>query len=124
MQRRATFAGPARLAAFTLMELLVVIGIVSVLVGLLLPTFGRVREAARRTDCMTKAKQIAMSMRSYAADNNGYLPAPAEASRPTPRDWVHWQPTMTTPPRDPVRGGILKYMPQDARAKLVSYTPL
>src|SRR5581483_1870321 len=61
-------------AAFTLLELLVVIGIIALLVGILLPVVNRSREAAQRTACMSNLRQLAVGMFNYAANNRGWLP--------------------------------------------------
>ncbi|MEA2710675.1 MAG: hypothetical protein QOF78_3276 [Phycisphaerales bacterium] len=57
-------------AAFTLVELLVVIGIIAVLISVLLPTLGRAREAAKRTQCLSNLRQIAVLLNMYANVNN------------------------------------------------------
>ena len=62
--------------AFTLVELLVVIGIIAVLIGILLPALGRAREQGRRAQCLSNLRQIAMAILSYAQERKS-LPGPA-----------------------------------------------
>jgi prepilin-type N-terminal cleavage/methylation domain-containing protein len=65
---------PKPRTAFTLVELLVVIGIIAVLVAILLPTLNRARESARRTKCLANLRSIGQLCMMYANQNHGFLP--------------------------------------------------
>jgi prepilin-type N-terminal cleavage/methylation domain-containing protein/prepilin-type processing-associated H-X9-DG protein len=68
-----------RRAAFTLVELLVVIAIIAILVLLLLPAVNAAREAARNTQCKNNIRQLALAMVSYEAAH-GHFPASETSS--------------------------------------------
>src|SRR5215213_10091421 len=64
----------ARRRGFTLVELLVVIGIIAVLISILLPTLGKARESAKRTQCLSNLRQISIFINMYATAYKGLVP--------------------------------------------------
>ncbi len=62
--------------AFTLVELLMVIGIIAVLAALGFPALNRVRNATDRTEALSKMRQVGMAIQGYTADHDNALPGP------------------------------------------------
>jgi prepilin-type N-terminal cleavage/methylation domain-containing protein len=65
---------PRRAHGFTLVELLVVIGIIALLISILLPALNRAREEARRTVCLTGLRSFGQLLNMYANDHKGHVP--------------------------------------------------
>ena len=77
----------SRALAFTLVELLVVIGIIAVLVSILLPSLNKARQQARTVACLSNLHQIGIAIQMYANDNRQFLPA----SKQVTGGAAHWK---------------------------------
>ena len=82
--RRGAYRG------FTLVELLVVIGIIALLIAILMPVLNKAREQARRINCVSNERQLTMAWLMYANDNKGrFCSSNTQAAPPhDPNYWV------------------------------------
>jgi prepilin-type processing-associated H-X9-DG protein/prepilin-type N-terminal cleavage/methylation domain-containing protein len=82
-------------SGFTLVELLVVIGIISLLIAMLLPALNKARQAAKTVQCLSNLKQISLAMQMYAGENHGWMPPLYQATgNPSPSQYQRWTATL------------------------------
>lgn len=67
-------SGTARRAGFTLVELLVVIGVIAVLISILIPVISKAWRYSRQVKCASNLRTIGLGIQLYAQDNRGFMP--------------------------------------------------
>jgi prepilin-type N-terminal cleavage/methylation domain-containing protein/prepilin-type processing-associated H-X9-DG protein len=74
MNTQGKLPAAAARTAFTLVELLVVIGVIAILVGILLPALSKARKQANEIQCMNNMRQFGIGLQAYVAQSFGALP--------------------------------------------------
>jgi prepilin-type N-terminal cleavage/methylation domain-containing protein len=122
--------------AFTLIEVLVVIGIIALLIAILVPSLIKARLMAQQAACLCNLKQIGLGMVSYAQSNQGSMPAgPAEAmywmntktpNNPqfssTPKTESDWRAFMYEPWQWGGHRGLYEWLPDETWTKTIPET--
>ncbi len=88
-------------SAFTLIELLVVIAIIAILAAMLLPALGRAKARAQQVNCLSNARQLAVSLMLYADDNGATFPPSADYAAPTSDPERIWTAKILTYAKNP-----------------------
>lgn len=66
--------------SFTLIELLLIVGIIAILAAILLPALSRAKDVAKEIQCVNLQKHISVAFMMYTSDNNGYFPPVCDAT--------------------------------------------
>lgn len=114
---------------FTLVELLVVIGIIALLISILLPALSHARRAAQTVACLSNLRQLGLYSQLYTQENNNVLPGWAAYDMNNTMDWTiqlgalmkhHWEPIGSATALDNYKTPIPQYLCPSAADELAN----
>ncbi len=76
LQKHSRGAAPRRCSGFSVIELLVVIGIIAILIAIIVPVVSRARQSKRTVECLNNLRSIGAGFQAYALEHQGRLPDP------------------------------------------------
>jgi prepilin-type N-terminal cleavage/methylation domain-containing protein len=94
----------SKFRGFTLVELLVVIGIIALLISILIPALNSARERANRVKCLSNLRQMGQAEQIYALDNKGQYPRVAYVGGGAVYYFTGFYES------DPFRGGLSRFL--------------
>jgi type II secretory pathway pseudopilin PulG len=80
-----------RRRAFSVLELLVAIGIVGLLLGMILPAIQRARESASRMSCLSNLRQVGVALHNFHNTHGRLPPVPLRGGTNNPQSWLTWR---------------------------------
>ena len=100
---------------FTLVEILVVIGILGLLMAILLPVLGAVRASGRKVVCVSNLRQLGQAMKLYTQDYDAYPRGLDPADKYTPQIWAGWPGGATIMAQTPILTEVMQPYVKDNR---------
>jgi prepilin-type N-terminal cleavage/methylation domain-containing protein/prepilin-type processing-associated H-X9-DG protein len=92
---------------FTLVELLVVIGIIGLLISILLPALSNARKQGQMIKCQSNLRQIVLATIQYCNNEKYNRPPEGAEYAQAQFDWIYWQPQGVNPPYDDLTGSAI-----------------
>ena len=108
--------------AFSLIELLVVIGITAILIGLLAPALSAIHRTAKRIQCQAQLRELGHALQMYQNENGGWL-YPCDRNPDTGKMFAHWGTAVPPHERWPMKVFKIPTAPLPPKYDISAYDP-